>query len=140
MEVEMTMMKRRLWVLFGLALVVGWGCGGTKVVNEQKTILHGGNTINVTNVVRISSKITVTLPDGSTNDVTHADKAAVEELLKAHGSLNVTTALTFDDQSLTYEARTISKAKELEEMRKTLDKATKKIQKFMKSSSKQLKL
>jgi len=133
-------MRKALWALFGLTLMLGLGCGGTKVVSEQKTILHGGNTINVTNVVRMGSKVMVTLPDGSTNDVTHADKAAIEELLKAHGSLNVTTALTFDDQSLTYEARTISKAKELEEMRKTLGKATKKIQKFMKSGSKQLKL
>ncbi len=133
-------MRKGLWMLFGVALIVALGCGGTKVINEQKTILHGSNTINVTNVVRIGSKITATLPNGSTNDLSHADKAAVDELLQAHGSLNVTTALTFDDQSLTYEAKRISKVKEFEEMQKNLAKAIKKIQKFMKGSSKQLKL
>jgi len=133
-------MKKALWVLFGLALVVAVACGGTKVINEQKTIVYGGNTINATNVVHIGSKITASLPNGETNDLTRADDAAVQELLAAHKSLNVTTLLTFDDQSVTYEAKTISTVKELKKMKDSLAKAVKKIQKFMKGSSKQLKL
>ena len=133
-------MKRALWGLFGVAVVVAAACGGTKVINEQKTIVYGGNTINVTNVVHIGSKITAKLPNGEINDLTMADEAAVQELLTAHKTLDVTSSLTFDDQSLTYEAKTISSAKELEKMRDNLAKAVKKIQKFMKGNSRQLKL
>lgn len=133
-------MRRALWSVFGLALVVAVACGGTKVVNEQKTIVYGGNTINATNVVHIGSKITASLPEGATNDLTQADDAAVEELLAAHKSLNISTVLTFDDQSLTYEAKTITSVKEFKKMKDSLAKAVKKIQKFMKGSSKQLKL
>ena len=133
-------MKKALWVLFGVALVVAVACGGTKVVNEQKTIVYGGNTINATNVVHIGSKITAKLPNGEINDLTMADETAVQELLTAHKTLNVTSSLTFDDQSLTYETKTISSVKEFKKMRDNLAKAVKKIQKFMKGSSKQLKL
>ena len=133
-------MKKSLWVLFGMALIVAWACGGTKVVNEQKTILHGGNTINVTNVVRMGAKITVTLPDGSTEDVTQVDNTAIQKLLEGNKSIKVTTALTFDEQSLTWEEKSVSTVKEFEKMKKSLEKANKKIQKFMKGDSKQLKL
>lgn len=133
-------MKRSLWVLFGLALVVAAACGGTKVINEQKTIIYGGDTINATNVVHIGWKIVASLPDGAANDLSQADEAAVEELLAAHKSLNVSTVLTFDSQSLTYEARTISTVKEFKKMKDNLAKAVKKIQAFMKGGSKQLKL
>ncbi len=128
------------WTALGLLLVLNLACGGTKVVNPQKTVLHGADMINVTNVVRITSRIEGTLPGGETVDMAGMDRTSLEKLVGTHGPLAVRSIISFDDQEMTYEARQVGTFSELRKLRKNLESAMKKIQRFMKSDSRQLKL
>ncbi len=128
------------WGALGLLLVLDLACGGTKVVNQQKTVLHGADMINVTNVVRITSRIEGTLPGGETVDMAGMDRTSLEKLVGTHGPLAVRSIISFDDQEMTYEARQVGTFSELRKLRKNLESAMKKIQRFMKSDSRQLKL
>ncbi len=128
------------WAALGLALIVNLACGGTKVVNQQKTVLHGSDMINVTNVVRTASRIDGVLPDGETVDLTTIDEQSFEKLVATHGAIGVKTLITFDDQEMTYQVRHVEKFSDLKKMRKNLESAMKKLHKFMKGDSKQLKL
>jgi len=128
------------WAALGLALIVNLACGGTKVINQQKTVLHGSDMINVTNVVRTTSRIEGVLPDGETVDLTTIDKQSFAGLLATHGVIGAKSVISFDDQEMIYQARHLEDFSDLKKMRKELESAMKKLQKFMKGNSQQLEL
>jgi len=118
------------------AIVSLTACGSTKVYNEQKTIVFHGSMYNISNVVRISSRIDGTLPNGETVQLGAMDKDTFRSRFGDSLPIQAKGVITLDDTELVYTQGAIAKYKDLEKMQKALQGALKDIRKFMKKTGK----
>lgn len=128
-------------LIVSVALLMLGACGGTKVYNNDKTIVYRDNIYNVSTVKQIGTDVSAKLADDSVVDLTHADKKAVQSLLKANDNMFVTMKFELDSDDLVYRAKSVKKYSDYSRMRSDFDSANKKIIKLMGDKKKmQLKL
>jgi len=117
------------------------GCGSTKVYTADKTIVYNGTLYNMGAVQRVSPRIDGQLPDGTSVAMKGMDKKQVEDLLKQHSQLVVSTVVEMDQQEMVYQRSRVEKYSQFGKMADRLDGAMKDINKFMADKKKtQLKL
>ena len=120
----------RLLALSACVLMLS-GCGGTKVYNNDKTVVYRDNIYNVSTVRQIGTEVTAKLADDSVVDLTHADKRKVQDLLKESSPVFVTMKFDLDSDEIIYRAKSVSKYSEYSRMKSDFDSANKKIVKLM---------
>jgi len=125
-----------------LSVLLLAGClGGTKVYNNDKTVVYNGATYNLSNVKQIRSRISGKLSDTNTADLLNADKKQIEAYLKEYQTIYVRMAFNFDDQEMLYRASSVSKYSEYSKMQKSFEAAGKQINDLLADKKKlQLKL
>jgi hypothetical protein len=128
---------------FGLlvSMLILSGCGSTKVIVANKTVVYGGDIFNMATVQRIGSRVEGRLPSGDTINMRTLDKKAIESLLKEESSVLVTAIVEMDSQEMVYRNSRITKYSQYSSMMKSFDRALNDISKFMANKkSTQLKL
>ena len=125
-------------IVLSLSLLAA--CGGTKVYNNDKTVVYNGAVYNISKVKQINSKITGKLADESSVDLRGADRKQIEAYLE-QGPMYVRMAFGLDDQEMLYRASSVSKWSEFNSMRQSFENAGKQITSLMGNKKKmQLKL
>ena len=115
-------------------------CGGTKVYNNDKTVVYRDAVYNVSKVKTITSKTTGKLADDSSVNLAGADRKKIEAYLE-QGPMYVRMAFGLDDQEMLYRASSITKWSEYNSMLKSFESAKKQITSLMGDKKKmQLKL
>ncbi|MBT8070506.1 MAG: hypothetical protein HKP21_12010 [Xanthomonadales bacterium] len=115
-------------------------CGGTKVYNNDKTVVYNGAVYNISKVKQINSKISGKLADESSVDLRGADRKQIEAYLD-QGPMYVRMAFGLDDQEMLYRASSITKWSQYNSMHKSFESAGKQITSLMGNKKKmQLKL
>ncbi|MBT8076654.1 MAG: hypothetical protein KJN61_09300 [Gammaproteobacteria bacterium] len=115
-------------------------CGGTKVYNNDKTVVYNGAVYNISKVKQINSKISGKLADESSVDLRGADRKQIEAYLD-QGPMYVRMAFGLDDQEMLYRASSITKWSQYNSMHKRFESAGKQITSLMGNKKKmQLKL
>ena len=115
-------------------------CGGTKVYNNDKTVVYNGAVYNMSQLRQIASKISGKLSEDSTVNLANADRKQVEAYLE-NGPVYVRMAFGLDDKEMLYRASSVSKWSEYNKMLKSFESAGKQITKLMGDKKKmQLKL
>ena len=124
---------RRLTVfLLAVCILLLAGCfSSTKVYNADKNIVYKGDIYNIANTQRISPRIDGKLSNGDVKNMKSMDKKAVEALLEESSPIMVSMVVEMDDRELVYERKSINKYSEFSSMKKRLEKAMKRINKFM---------
>jgi len=125
-----------------LSVLLLAGClGGTKVYNNDKTVVYNGATYNLSNVKQIRSRISGKLSDTNTVDLLDADNKQIEAYLKEYKTIYVRMAFNFDDQEMLYRASSVSDWSEYSKMQSSFEKAGNQINDLMADKKKlQLKL
>ena len=134
--------KRLAVFLLAVCILSLMGCGSTtKVYNTDKTILYKGDLYNMRNVQRISPQVNGKLPNGDVKDMKGMDKKAIQALLDESSPIMVSMIVEMDSQEMVYARKSVSKYSEFSSMKKSLEGAMNKINKFMANKkSTQLKL
>jgi hypothetical protein len=115
-------------------------CGGTKVYNNDKTVVYNGAVYNISKVNQITSKISGKLADDSSVDLRGADREQIEAYLD-QGPMYVRMAFGLDDKEMLYRASSVKKWNEYSKMQSSFESAGKKITSLMGDKKKmQLKL
>ena len=124
-----------------MAMLLLAGCGGTKVYNNDKTLVYNGAVYNLSKVTQIDTRITGKLSDSRTESLKSADRKQIEAYLKEFQTIYVRMAFEFDDKEMLYRASSVSKWSEYSNMKKSYEKAGKEITSLMANKKKmQLKL
>jgi hypothetical protein len=124
-----------------MAVLLLASCGGTKVYNNNKTIVYRGSIYNVSAVKQISSKSSGKLADETTVNLMGASRKQVEAYLKNNGPVYVRQSFDLDGQEMLFQAATISKWSEYSKMQKNFERADKQITSLLADKKKmQLKL
>jgi hypothetical protein len=116
-------------------------CGGTKVYNNDKTIVYRDSIYNVSTVKQISNKTTGKLSDDSVVNLKGANKKKVQGLIKENGSIYVRMSFNLDEQEMLYRAKAVDNWSDYNRMQKDFEKASKQITSLLGDKKKmQLKL
>ena len=116
-------------------------CGGTKVYNNDKSIVYRDSIYNVSAVRQINSTTTGKLSDDSTINLKSANKKKIQSLLKENNSVYVRMAFHLDDQEMLYRAKSVDNWSDYSRMQKDFEKAGKQITSLLGDKKKmQLKL
>ena len=123
-----------------LTILLLTACGGTKVYNNDKTVVYRDAVYNISKVKQITSKTTGKLADDSSVNLAGADRKKIEAYLK-QGPMYVRMAFGLDDQEMLYRASSVTKWSEYNSMLKSFESAKKQITSLMGDKKKmQLKL
>ena len=123
-----------------LTILLMTACGGTKVYNNDKTVVYRDAVYNISKVKTITSKTTGKLADDSSVNLAGADKKKIETYL-ADGPMYVRMAFGLDEQEMLYRASSVTKWSEYNSMLKSFESAKKQITSLMGDKKKmQLKL
>jgi len=116
-------------------------CGGTKVYNNDKTIVYNDAMYNVSSVKKIGSKISGKLSDDKTVSLKGVSKKQFEAYLKEYDSVFVRMAFLLDDQEMLYRASSVDRWSDFTKMQKSFERANKQIVSLLADKKKmQLKL
>lgn len=113
-----------------LTIMLLAACGGTKVYNNDKTVVYRDAVYNVSKVKQINQKITGKLADDSSVNLRGADRKQIEAYL-AEGPMYVRMAFGLDEQEMLYRAGSITKYSEYSSMLKSFESAGKQITSLM---------
>jgi len=123
-----------------LTVLLLTACGGTKVYNNDKTVVYNGAVYNVSKVKQMTSKITGKIADESSVSLRGADRKQIESYLE-QGPMYVRMAFLLDDQEMLYRASSVTKWSDYNKMLKSFENAGKQITSLMGNKKKmQLKL
>ena len=123
-----------------LTILLLTACGGTKVYNNDKTVVYRDAVYNVSKVKQINPKISGKLADDSSVNLRGADRKQIESYL-TQGPMYVRMAFGLDEQEMLYRASSITKYSEYSSMLKSFESAGKQITSLMGNKKKmQLKL
>ena len=115
-------------------------CGGTKVYNNDKTVVYRDAVYNISKVKQITSKATGKLADDSNVNLNGANRKQIEAYLEP-GPMYVRMAFLLDEQEMLYRASSVTKWSEYNSMLKSFESAKKQITSLMGDKKKmQLKL
>jgi len=117
------------------------GCGGTKVYNNDKTVVYNGAIYNLSAVKQINSKSMGKLSDSNTVNLKGVTKKEFEAYLKEYDSVYVRMFFDLDGQEMLYRASSVDRWKDYQKMQKSFESAGKQITSLMSDKKKmQLKL
>lgn len=117
------------------------GCGGTKVYNNDKTVVYNGAVYNMSTIKQINSKSMGKLSDNNTVNLKGVTKKEFEAYLKEYDSVYVRLFFDLDGQEMLYRASSVDKWKDYQRMQKSFENAGKQITSLMADKKKmQLKL
>ena len=141
MQLAHRALRQFAFLLVAVALVSVVACGGTKVYNTDKTIVHDSGIYNISNVQKVSTRVEADLPGGETVNMKGKDKKAVNDLLDEHDEIVVSTVFDLDQQELVYQRVRVDSYRDYSKVMSNYESAGKKITKFMADKKKtQLKL
>ena len=124
-----------------LTMILFAGCGGTKVYNNDKTVVYNGAVYNISKAKQINSKNTAKLSDSKVVSLKGADRKQVEAYIKEYGSIFVRMTFEFDEQEMLYRASSVDSWKQYQKMQKSFESAGNQITKLLGDKKKmQLKL
>ena len=124
-----------------MAMLLLAGCGGTKVYNNDKTVIYNGAIYNLSATKQINSKASGKLSDSNTVDLKGVTKKQFEAYLKEYDSIYVRMAFVLDDQEMLYRASSVDSWKDFQKMQKSFESAGGQISSLMANKKKsQLKL
>jgi len=116
-------------------------CGGTKVYNNDKTVVYNGAVYNVSKAKQITAKNTGKLSDTKTVSLIGADRKQIEAYLKENDSIYVRMAFDLDGQEMLYRASKVDSWSQYQKMQKSFETAGKQITSLLGDKKKmQLKL
>ncbi len=107
------------------------GCGGTKIYNNDKTVVYNGAVYNLSKVSHIDNKISGKLSDSNTVNLKGADRKQIEAYLKEYNSIYVRMAFNFDSREMLYRASSVEKWSDYSRMQKSFENAGKQITSLM---------
>ena len=117
------------------------GCGGTKVYNNDKTVVYNGAVYNMSTIKQINSKSMGKLSDNNTVSLKGVTKKEFEAYLKEYDSVYVRLFFDLDGQEMLYRASSVDKWKDYQRMQKSFENAGKQITSLLADKKKmQLKL
>lgn len=119
------------WVAVALVVAVSSGCGGTKVLTAQKTIVFEDRIYNVSAVQEVRPVREIVLPDGTVRDLSGMDRREVRSLFEAHDRLRVRFVVRFDERELQYAVGTVDSPRRIEQIERRFDSAMDKIRRFL---------
>lgn len=117
-------------VLILLVLSIA-GCGGTKVMTAQKTIVFEDRIYNVGAVQEVRPVREIILPGGTVRDLSRMDDREVRNLFESHDRLRVRFSVMFDERELEYAAGTVDSARRVERIERQFDSALDQIRRFL---------
>jgi hypothetical protein len=115
-------------VLLALALT---GCGGTKVLTAQKSIVYDDRIYNVSAVEEVRPIREIILPGGDTRDLSRMNDREVRELFRDHEQLRVRFSVMLDERELSYARGTVGRAGEVKRIQQRFDSAMERIRRFL---------
>ena len=124
-----------------MTMILLVGCGGTKVYNNDKTVIYNGAMYNLSTVKQISSNTSGKLSDSNTVDLKGVTKKQFEAYLDEYDKVYVRMAFELDDQEMLYRASSVDRWSDFQKMQKSFEKAGKQITSLLADKKKmQLKL
>jgi len=124
-----------------MAMFLLAGCGGTKVYNNDKTVVYNGAVYNMSTVKQINAKSMGKLSDDNTVNLKGVTKKEFEAYLKEYDSVYVRMFFDLDGQEMLYRASSVDKWKDYQHMQKSFETAGKQITSLLGDKKKmQLKL
>jgi hypothetical protein len=124
-----------------MAMFLLAGCGGTKVYNNDKTVVYNGAVYNLSAVKQVNAKSIGKLSDNNTVSLKGVTKKEFEAYLKEYDSIYVRMFFDLDGQEMLYRASSVEKWKDYQHMQKSFESAGKQITSLMADKKKmQLKL
>ena len=124
-----------------MAILLLVGCGGTKVYNNDKTVVYNGAIYNLSAVKQVNSKSIGKLSDDNTVNLKGVTKKEFEAYLKQYNKIYVRMSFQLDDQEMLYRASSVNRWSDYQKMLKSFEKAGKQITSLMSDKKKmQLKL
>lgn len=117
------------------------GCGGTKVYNNDKTVVYNGAVYNVSKAKQLASKISGKLSDSETVSLVGVDRKQIEAYIKEYDSIYVRMGFDLDGQEMLYRASRVDNWKQYQKMLKSFESAGSQITSLLADKKKmQLKL
>lgn len=107
------------------------GCGGTKVMTAQKTIVFEDRIYNVGAVQEVRPVRQIILPDGAVRDLSRMNDREVRNLFETHDRLRVRFSVMFDERELEYAAGTVDSARRVDRIQRQFDSAMDQIRRFL---------
>ena len=115
-----------------VALIVAVSMGATTVASAaDKVISYKGDTYNVENVTKVSSRVEGEAGDEKIVGARDLSKQQFNSYVKKAGTVVVTTFIEFDDDELVYQKVGVTKYGDFQNTIDKLDKTMKEIAKFM---------
>jgi hypothetical protein len=124
-----------------MAMLLLVGCGGTKVYNNDKTVVYNGAIYNLSAVKQIKPNSMGKLSDNNTVNLKGVTKKEFEAYLKQYNKIYIRMFFQLDDQEMLYRASSVSRWSDYQKMQKSFDNAGRQITSLMSDKKKmQLKL
>ena len=124
-----------------MAMSLLFGCGGTKVYNNDKTVVYNGAIYNLSAVQQIKSNSFGKLSDSNTVNLKGVTKKEFEAYLKQYNEIYIRMSFQLDDQEMLYRASSVNRWSDYQKMQKSFESAGKQITSLMSDKKKmQLKL
>lgn len=124
-------MKRASSVLLAVALVIPALFVCTEAYAADKAVSYRGNTYNVANVTKTSSRVDGEAKDSQIAGLRSTSKQQFEKYIEQYEEIIVTTVILFDDDQMVYQTARVKKYNDLQKQIKKLDSAMTEIAKFM---------
>lgn len=124
-----------------MAVLLFTGCGGTKVYNNDKTVIYNGAVYNISKAKQINPKATAKLSDSKTVSLKGADRKQIEAYFEEYGSIFVRMVFELDEKEMLYRASSVDSWKQYQNMQESFDNAGNQITELLGDKKKmQLKL
>ncbi len=107
------------------------GCGGTRVMTAQKTIVFEDSIFNVSEVVEVRAVREIILPDGTVFDAARMEDREIGDLFEEHDRVRVRYSVMFDERELRYASGSVDSAREIRRIGRKFDSAMSDIRRFL---------
>ena len=123
--------RNALIMLLNAGLLTLVGCGSTKVINADKTLVVHDTVYNISDVKQFGSTSEAVIDGGDNIDLRGSDKKRIKALVEQYGSLFVKQTMQLDDMEVVYQSKSIDSWSDYNKMAKSFDSANKKLRKFL---------
>ncbi len=132
-----TMLKRSdtravIYAAFAVMIAAALSsCGSTKVISAEKSLVYRGTLYSLAGVSSVSSKIEATIPGGEVIDVRGFERDEINDLLEAHESVALRSAILLDGREILYEQRAVDSYRDFRKLQRDIEDAMEDIVDFM---------
>lgn len=136
---EVSMHRIRIIAVCAILAISAAGCfGGNKIVSIDKTVLHKGGTINVSNIGSISGVLEGRSAGREWQSLTGKSDKDLEAWYRSAQSPDARSYIQFDSYSLELDNRRVASAGDLKKMSDNLQSRVQEVNKFTANDKKQL--